>query len=420
MDYSMDLASSLQALIDDEIDVKEGLNIKLLNNIVRSGEKSNYMEIYEKKIEEEKSRKLITYKEEYENNVKINFIKQPGESGLEWINQEEIKKQRSIISYLVSKVGVNILAGKSIMNVSLPIYIFDERSLLEVMVCGMRLWPYFPGFNFKDNLERMKQSIAGLISTMHIAVSMSKPFNPILGETFQCKIKDLHIYLEQTSHHPPVHNYYVKHPKFVSFGYYSMESSTGTNSLSITQKGKSFTKFNDGVVFTYTFPPFIMHGLTVGRRMVNFQGNMTVTDLTNNLMACVRMNPDERGIFGKLFSSKSQFPDFYTGFIANVSNVKYDAKKDSYTCDKGSILAKIEGEWTNYVKIDDKIYWEHGMYPLFPMEKQAFTLPSDSLYREDLVLLKTGDQEMAQQAKTNLEEIQRNDRKLREKYSKSK
>jgi hypothetical protein len=63
--------------------------------------------------------------------VKINFIKQPGESGLEWINQEEIKKQRSIISYLLSKVGGNLLTGKSIMNVSLPIYIFDERSLLE-------------------------------------------------------------------------------------------------------------------------------------------------------------------------------------------------------------------------------------------------------------------------------------------------
>lgn len=63
--------------------------------------------------------------------MKINFIKQTGEAGIEWINQEEIKKQRSIISYLVSKVGKNILSGKLIMDVSLPIYIFDERSLLE-------------------------------------------------------------------------------------------------------------------------------------------------------------------------------------------------------------------------------------------------------------------------------------------------
>ena len=59
------------------------------------------------------------------------------------------------------------------------------------------------------------------------------------------------------------------------------------------------------------------------------------------------------------------------------------------------------------------------MYPFFPMEKQTFTLPSDSLYREDLILLKTGDAEMAQKAKMNLEEIQRNDRKLREKYNKN-
>lgn len=107
-----------------------------------------------------------------------------------------------------------------------------------------------------------------------------------------------------------------------------------------------------------------------------------------------------------------------SGFIANIRNVKFDAKKNCYTCDKSLILAKIEGEWTNFVKIDDKLRWEHGMYPLFPMEKQAFTLPSDSLCREDLILLKLGDHELAQQAKTNLEEIQRNDKKLREKYRK--
>ena len=58
------------------------------------------------------------------------------------------------------------------------------------------------------------------------------------------------------------------------------------------------------------------------------------------------------------------------------------------------------------------------MYPLFPMEKQTFTLPSDSLYRQDLILLKTGNEELAQQAKTNLEEIQRNDKKLREIFKK--
>lgn len=49
------------------------------------------------------------------------------------------------------------------------------------------------------------------------------------------------------------------------------------------------------------------------------------------------------------------------------------------------------------------------------MEKQEFTLPSDSLYRDDLLLFKEGNLDLSQQAKTNLEETQRKDRKLREK-----
>ena len=68
----------------------------------------------------------------------MNFIRQQGENGIEWIDQEKINKQRNVISYLVSKVGMNILSGNSIMNISLPINIFDERSLLETHINDLK------------------------------------------------------------------------------------------------------------------------------------------------------------------------------------------------------------------------------------------------------------------------------------------
>ena len=52
------------------------------------------------------------------------------------------------------------------------------------------------------------------------------------------------------------------------------------------------------------------------------------------------------------------------------------------------------------------------------MEKMNFTLPSDSTYREDILLYKNNYVEYAQETKTYLEEIQRNDKKLREIYYK--
>lgn len=49
------------------------------------------------------------------------------------------------------------------------------------------------------------------------------------------------------------------------------------------------------------------------------------------------------------------------------------------------------------------------------LEKQ---LPSSSLYREDRINLEKGLKEEAQLSKEKLENIQRGDRKLREKFSK--
>jgi hypothetical protein len=63
--------------------------------------------------------------------VLCDYIKTHGSAGFEYINQDVIQKQRSIITYLLKKIGANILSGKSIMSISLPIYIFDHRSLIE-------------------------------------------------------------------------------------------------------------------------------------------------------------------------------------------------------------------------------------------------------------------------------------------------
>jgi len=53
------------------------------------------------------------------------------------------------------------------------------------------------------------------------------------------------------------------------------------------------------------------------------------------------------------------------------------------------------------------------------MEKMDFVLPSDTILREDITLLKHGFDDLAQEAKTYLEERQRHDRNLREKNQKS-
>jgi hypothetical protein len=109
----------------------------------------------------------------------------------------------------------------------------------------------------------------------------------------------------------------------------------------------------------------------------------------------------------------------FSGFVAKSSDIKYSEKAKEYNLTSSkAALSNIEGEWSDFVSFDDKVYWQQEKFTYDPMVKMDFTLPSDSLYREDLILFKHGYQDSAQDAKICMEELQRHDRKLREKYKK--
>ncbi len=65
------------------------------------------------------------------------------------------------------------------------------------------------GGQAKSPLDKIKYTTAFAVTKFHLSGTQLKPFNPILGETFQCKINDSQIYCEQTCHHPPILNFYV-------------------------------------------------------------------------------------------------------------------------------------------------------------------------------------------------------------------
>lgn len=74
---------------------------------------------------------LISFKCNYETMADEQFEKNFVDDGLIYIDFEEIERQRQSVSYLVKKLGANILKGESVMNISLPVFMFDERSLSE-------------------------------------------------------------------------------------------------------------------------------------------------------------------------------------------------------------------------------------------------------------------------------------------------
>lgn len=52
------------------------------------------------------------------------------EKELVFINFPQIQGQKDTLKYIIRQIGSNIISGKSVMNISLPVDIFEPRSLL--------------------------------------------------------------------------------------------------------------------------------------------------------------------------------------------------------------------------------------------------------------------------------------------------
>ena len=374
------------------------------------------------KKEYENYPKLEEYKfyMDYENEWKNNYAIIPEKSGLLYTNEEGRNIGYRAVKYLIAKFTQNILQSKSILNISLPVFMFDKRTLQIAWAHEQKLAPILlskAAFS-SDKIERLKWVTAYLISFLHFSVIQIKPFNPIIGETFQCRVGNVDYYVEQTVNHPITLNIYGKeiNNEFIIYGHLITDASVYLNSLYTSRLGKCFIKFKDGTLFRVMMPPITLKGLSLGDRLFNFIEKGLVLDLTNGICSFIEMNPEELGFFESFFKSKKSFPDYFRGSIVRVKDVSIDENGGNHKLKKyAKTYGIIEGEWTSFISFDGVEYWNNNMKTL-KLFSHKFTLPSDGRFRPDLICLINGEEEQSQVEKEKLEVRQRLDRKLRAKY----
>lgn len=378
----------------------------------------------EKLLNIEKSQKELKYSINYEDYSKFNFMKGPGEVGLELIDVKLLEKSKKIFGYLLSSFGKSFLKGKDLTRISLPIYISDYRTYLEVNSYFLKnSFPFLIEAALQVNqIERMKILTKMVVSALHSSFVPLKPFNPILGETFQSEIvldtenfQSLKVYFEQISHHPPITAIYAKHDLFKIYGYRQPTSIIGGNNIETTINGKFNIVFNDNTIVTMKYGLFEISGLVIGEKRYNFKNQFVIENVTHSLISFFDVNPiEKKGFFEKIFSNDERFPDYIKGYIVNSSEVKYDVKEKRYDVLNNKVLSKYEGEYMSFLDIDNKRVWSiEEPNKKSKQYKMSYTLPSDSRNRGDLLLYKANNNELAQYAKILLENNQRKDEKLR-------
>jgi hypothetical protein len=109
-----------------------------------------------------------------------------------------------------------------------------------------------------------------MISENALSIHMEKPFNPILGETFQGWIDGCPMYLEQISHHPPISAYYFLGRGYKKYGCIEPKVSVGLNSGSGYSILPHYVEFDDGMKIEYVCAKIVIGGLLIGERTFNF------------------------------------------------------------------------------------------------------------------------------------------------------
>ena len=103
-------------------------------------------------------------------------------------------------------------------------------------------------------------------------------------------------------------HFYCVAENFKLFGYYCITASLGANSVKAFKDGKYTVEFKDGNSYQIILPQIHIKGTTIGKKLFNYKKMGAVLDKSNNLAVVMKFNPDEKGFFSSMFSSKLKSP----------------------------------------------------------------------------------------------------------------
>lgn len=354
--------------------------------------------------------------------------------GIICINEEVVKKQSGVFTDMAKQIAKGIFKSGPI-TLSLPVRIFEPRSMLERYTDW---WVFAPillkkAGQIPNKLEALKYVICFSLSAMYFSSGQMKPFNPMLGETFEAGFDDgTKIYMEHSSHIPCVSNYYIcdKDNDYKFYGFYDisvegMIKVVLTNYITCVQKGKQnvFLKETNQTI-NFQYPKLTLGGMIYGKRYVIWDGHMKFEDKTNNIKAVIYFNKAHstlknkrfHDIYGKIFyhdfSKEKKGTEFY----------EHKVPKHPFPSDEKMVFAEITGSWLEGIYFDNKLYWNIKQNNPSAITAVKDPLPSDSRYREDLIWLKRSIlysdntkeyEDYSQKWKLALEVQQRYDRSIR-------
>ncbi|XP_050316158.1 oxysterol-binding protein 1 isoform X2 [Anthonomus grandis grandis] len=319
--------------------------------------------------------------------------------------------------------------GKDLSKIPMPVNFNEPLSMLQRLTEDYEYAEILDkAANCSDPCEQLAYVAAYTISSYSTtATRTGKPFNPLLGETYECDRSDdlgWKCFSEQVSHHPPIVAQYCEGSEWHCWQEFTMTSKFRGKYLQIIPLGSAQVEFlKSGNKYSWRKVTTTVHNIIVGKLWVDQHGDMEIV--------------------GK---GKAK------GIVCQLKYIPYSYfTRDSQRRVKGVVMNNgnvqwvISGTWDNQVEIapvtgntgtaSNPVYqtgtpivaWKCRPAPEDSDKFYNFTLlaaqlneieegvaPTDSRLRPDQRLMEEGKWEEANKEKLRIEEKQRAVRRQRE------
>ncbi|XP_071317904.1 oxysterol-binding protein-related protein 7 isoform X1 [Trachinotus anak] len=307
--------------------------------------------------------------------------------------------------------------GKDLARVSMPAALNEPVNLLQRLCEELEYSELLDTANStSDPYQRMVYIAAFAISGYATAMFRNryKPFNPVLGETYECVREDrgFRLISEQVCHHPPISACHADSENFSFWQDQRWKNKFWGKSLEILPTGMvNVTLSRYGDHYEWNKVVTCIHNVLSQQRYLEHYGEVTIRNLKSNVCTC------------KITFVKSR----YWGSDTNKNEVQGTVLDQS-----GSVIHRFGGLWHEGIFCDTlptpKCVWKPNPQPkdyllyygfsTFAMELNELTPelkpllpPTDSRLRPDQRMLEEGKVDEADIKKDELEEIQRERRK---------
>nr|KAF6470060.1 oxysterol binding protein like 3 [Molossus molossus] len=308
--------------------------------------------------------------------------------------------------------------GKDLSKVAMPVELNEPLNTLQ------RLCEELEYSELLDKAAQIPSALERMVYVAAFAVSAyassyfragSKPFNPVLGETYECirEDKGFQYFSEQVSHHPPVSACHAESGNFVFWQDVRWKNKFWGKSMEIVPIGTTHVTLPAlGDHFEWNKVTSCIHNILSGQRWIEHYGEIVIKNLNDdschckvNFIKAKYWSTNAREIEGTVFDKSGKAVHRLFG---KWHESIYCGGASSSTCVwRANPMPKSYEQYYGFTQFALEL---NEMDPLL----KTVLPPTDTRFRPDQRFLEEGNIEEAEIQKQRIEQMQRDRRRVLE------